>query len=474
MKEAMKDRDRFMNKVPHGVTLVVGLGISGRAICRHLSRVSCDFMAADTRAEPPGLESFSHEFPGVALYCGPLEQLDMSEAQEIVVSPGIAPDLPGLAAPEGASYRPPVIGEIALFMRACRAPVAAITGSNAKSTVTTLLGEMAAQAGVKAAVGGNLGTPALDLLHDMPDAELFVLELSSFQLETTPELRAEAVLFLNLSEDHLDRHGDMAGYRRAKQQIFRGARYALVNADDAMTWPESREELPRVECFTTLQPGPGEWGIAEHDAGDGKGSVDWLMQGQIPLMPAAAVRAPGRHNQANALAALAMGHHFGFPRDAMRSVLERFPGLPHRCELVAEQQGVRWINDSKGTNVGATLAAIAGIGPTLSGRLVLLAGGVGKGADFAPLAGPLARFGREAIVFGRDAGLLQDVLAPHLRVTAVADLDAAVQRAASVVQKGDCVLLSPACASLDQFVDYRARGDAFRAGVAQLHEGVAP
>lgn len=463
-----------MNKVPQGVTLVVGLGISGRAICRHLHRASCAFMVADTRAEPPGLESFSHEFPGVALYCGPLEYLNMSEAREIVVSPGISPDLPGLATLEGTLHSPPVIGETALFMRACRAPVAAITGSNAKSTVTTLLGEMAAQAGVKAAVGGNLGTPALDLLHDMPDAELFVLELSSFQLETTPELRAEAALFLNLSEDHLDRHGDMAGYRRAKQQIFVGARYALVNAEDTMTWPESGDDIAHIERFTTLSPGPGEWGIAAYDAADGKAPADWLMHGQRPQMPTASVRAPGRHNQANALAALAMGHHFGFPLETMRAVLERFPGLPHRCELVAEQQGVRWINDSKGTNVGATLAAIDGIGPTLDGRLVLLAGGVGKGADFSPLAGPLADFGREAIVFGRDAQQLQHVLAPHLRVTLVSDLGAALQRAAGVAQEGDCVLLSPACASLDQFVDYRARGDAFRAGVIQLYEGVAP
>lgn len=470
-----------MDKVPEGMTLVVGLGISGRAICRHLDRLGCSFMVADTRAEPPGLESFRQEFPGVELRCGPLDRLDMSAAREVVISPGIAADLPELAALSNTPDSPPLIGEIALFLRACQAPIAAITGSNAKSTVTTLLGEMAAEAGMKVAVGGNLGTPALDLLSNVPDAELFVLELSSFQLETTPELRAEAVAFLNLSEDHLDRHGDMAGYRRAKQRIFAGARYALVNGEDAMTWPDSDHDVAVVERFTSLPPGPGEWGIAdladervaEDDSAAGRSA--WLMHGRRPLMPAAAVRAPGRHNQTNALAALAMGQHLGLPLDAMRSVLERFTGLPHRCELVAEQRGVRWINDSKGTNVGATLAAIAGIGPTLSGRLVLLAGGDGKGADFAPLAEPLAAYAREAIVFGRDADQLQRVLALHLKVTKVMDLSAALQRAAGVAQAGDCVLLSPACASLDQFANYQARGDAFRDGVTQLHnKEVAP
>ncbi|MGO2133300.1 MAG: UDP-N-acetylmuramoyl-L-alanine--D-glutamate ligase [Halomonas sp.] len=463
-----------MHKVPEGVTLVVGLGISGRAICRHLDRIGCPFMVADTRAEPPDLESFYHEFPGVELRCGPLERLDMSAAREIILSPGISPFVPELAALKHAPHSPPVIGEIALFLRACQAPIAAITGSNAKSTVTTLLGEMAAEAGKKVAVGGNLGTPALDLLHDVPDAELFVLELSSFQLETTPELCAEAVAFLNLSEDHLDRHGDMAGYRRAKQQIFAGARYALVNGEDAMTWPDSDDEVAQIECFTTLPPALGEWGIAVLADHGVAGGTAWLMHGSRPLMPAAAVRAPGFHNQANALAALAMGHHFGFPLGVMRAVLERFSGLSHRCELVAEEHGVRWINDSKGTNVGATLAAIAGIGPTLSGRLVLLAGGVGKGADFSPLAEPLAAYAREAIVFGRDADQLQRVLAPHLTVTKVIDLGAALRRAAGVAQDGDCVLLSPACASLDQFANYQARGEAFRDGVIQLHNEVAP
>ncbi|MEQ5801749.1 UDP-N-acetylmuramoyl-L-alanine--D-glutamate ligase [Halomonas sp. H10-9-1] len=444
--------------VPPGTTLVVGLGLSGRAICRHLARRGVPFMVADTRQAPPGLDDFRATHPGVVVHLGPLEALDLEAAEEVVLSPGIDPHAPGLAAMAGrvnpATGEPRLVGEIALFVRAAQAPIVAITGSNAKSTVTTLVGEMAREAGVRVAVGGNLGTPALDLLDEVPDAGLFVLELSSFQLETTPRLGAECALFLNLSEDHLDRHGDMAGYRAAKLAIFRGARHAVVNADDALTWPA--DEVPAIDRFTSGQPQGDDWGVA------GRADGDWLMHGESPLMPVAAMRLAGRHHQANALAALAMGHRLGFPLAAMRAVLERFPGLPHRSELVAEAGGVRWINDSKGTNVGATLAAIAGLGPTLEGRLVLLAGGVGKGADFTPLAEPLARFGREAILFGADAGRLEAALAGRLPITRVADLATALARAATIAEPGDAVLLSPACASLDQFANYQARGDAFR------------
>lgn len=447
-----------MVKVPRGVTLVVGLGISGRAICRHLERLGVPYMVADTRAVPPGMDDFHAAHPGVAIHCGPLTGLDLSEVEEVVVSPGIDPQSPGLDALAGrareATGEPLVVGEIALFVRAARAPIVAITGSNAKSTVTTLVGEMAAEAGRRVAVGGNLGTPALDLLADEPDADCYVLELSSFQLETTPRLGAESAAFLNLSEDHLDRHGDMAGYRAAKLGIFRGARHGVVNAEDPATWPEAR--LPAEDRFTTRAPQAGEWGIGRHQG------ADWLMHGDAPLMPTAEVRLAGRHNQANALAALAMGHRLGLPLVAMCRVLRRFPGLPHRGELVAETGGVRWINDSKGTNVGATLAAIAGLGPTLEGRLVLLAGGVGKGADFAPLAEPLGDFGREAVLFGLDAERLARTLRGRLAVTEVEDLEAAMVRAARIAEPGDCVLLSPACASLDQFANYQERGEVFR------------
>ncbi|MGR2737646.1 UDP-N-acetylmuramoyl-L-alanine--D-glutamate ligase [Billgrantia sp. Q4P2] len=454
-----------MPKVAKGETLVVGLGISGRAICRHLAREKVPFMVADTREAPPGLDEFRAAHPGVALHCGALTALDMSEAEEIVVSPGVDPHTPGLAEMlkrRRDSGEPLVVGEIALFVRAARAPIAAITGSNAKSTVTTLLGDMAEAAGRRVAVGGNLGTPALDLLAEVPEAELYVLELSSFQLETTPCLGAETAAFLNLSEDHLDRHGDLTGYRAAKLGIFRGARHAVVNAEDAMTWP--LEPLPMMDRFTTLPPESDEWGIAR------QAGRDWLMHGGTALIATDELGLAGRHNQANALAALAMGSHLGFPLDAMCEVLRRFKGLAHRSELIAEHDGICWINDSKGTNVGATLAAIAGLGPTLPGRLVLLAGGLGKGADFAPLAEPMARYGREAILFGTDAARLAAALQDSVAVTRVADLETAMRRAREIAEPGDCVLLSPACASLDQFPNYLARGEAFRQWVQRLVE----
>lgn len=454
-----------MVAVPPGVTLVVGLGVSGRAIARHLSRLDVPFMIADTRPSPPGLDEIRTQYPDVAVHCGPLDGLDMSAAREIVLSPGVDPKTPGLPslAATDDEGRPRLVGEIALFVRACRAPIAAITGSNAKSTVTTLLGEMASEAGRRVAVGGNLGTPALDLLADMPDAELYVLELSSFQLETTPWLGAETAAFLNLCDDHLDRHGDLAGYRAAKLGIFRGAAHGVVNADDPMTWPATA--LPALERFTTKATNGGDWGIARHD--DGQGDVPWLMRGETPLMPASAVRLPGRHNQANALAALAMGERLGLPLSSMRAVLERFQGLAHRGELVAKVNDIAWINDSKGTNVGATLAAIEGLGPTLEGRLVLLAGGVGKGADFTPLAEPLSRYAREVVVFGADAERLATAVEEGVAVTRVDDLVSALVRARAIALPGDAVLLSPACASLDQFPHYMARGDAFRDWVSE-------
>ncbi|WP_346798839.1 UDP-N-acetylmuramoyl-L-alanine--D-glutamate ligase [Halomonas sp. Bachu 37] len=458
-----------MSKVPKGFTLVIGLGISGRAICRHLQREGVPYMVADSRVSPPGLEDFQTAHPGVTVHCGPFLELDLTDAEEVVMSPGVDPMTPGLDSLAGeinpATGEPRLVGEITLFVRAAKAPIAAITGSNAKSTVTTLLGEMAHASGINAAVGGNLGTPALDLLVQVPGAELFILELSSFQLETTSWLGAASVAFLNLCEDHLDRHGDMTAYRDAKAAIFRGARHAVVNADDPLTWPQP--DLACQEMFTLREPGEREWGVAR----DANGR-QWLQHGKEPWLAVERLKMPGRHNQANAMAALAMGNALGFKRDAMLKVLEEFAGLAHRSEVIAHIAGVTWINDSKGTNVGATLAAIEGIGANLDGKLILLAGGVGKGADFQPLVEPLARCARQVLVFGQDAPRLFDVLSPRIRVSQVDDMAQAMQAAYELARPGDCVLLSPACASLDQFPNYQARGDAFRRWVLEAGAAV--
>lgn len=447
-----------MVKVAKGLTLVVGLGLSGRAICRHLTRLNMPFMVADTRAVPPGLEDFRAAHPGVEIHCGSLTLLDLSEVYEVVISPGLDPRMAGL---EGLvdqlnplTGEPMVVGEIALFARAATAPIAAITGSNAKSTVTTLLGEMAAAAGIDAAVGGNLGTPALDLLADHPDAALYILELSSFQLETTPHLGAACAAFLNLSEDHLDRHGDMQGYRAAKQRIFAGAQSAVVNADDAQTWPE--QSVVQTTLFSHVAPTDNAWGLASVD-----GKL-MLMQGAKPWLAADELKMTGQHNYVNALAALAIGQSLGFADVAMCAALRDFKGLKHRSEVIGCINGVTWVNDSKGTNVGATLAAINGIGATLEGRLILLAGGVGKGADFSPLAHPLSTCARHVLLFGLDASRLASALIEHVSVQQIDDLPQALDIAFELAQPGDCVLLSPACASLDQFANYQERGEVFR------------
>ncbi|WP_075879154.1 UDP-N-acetylmuramoyl-L-alanine--D-glutamate ligase [Vreelandella massiliensis] len=450
-----------MIAVPKGATVVVGLGISGRAICRHLARHGVPFVIADTRTHPPGLDDVKRAYPDVAIHCGPLTELDLSQVKEVVVSPGVDPRAPGLDALADAinpnTGEPRVVGEIALFVRAATAPIAAITGSNAKSTVTTLLGEMALASGVNAAVGGNLGTPALDLLAQKPESELYILELSSFQLETTPQLGAKCAAFLNLCEDHLDRHGDMATYRAAKQRIFFAAEHAVVNADDPNTWPDAASNVADVTYFTHKAPTESdrEWGL-----GKSAGEL-CLMQGKTPWLPVRELGMTGRHNQLNALTALAMGRLLGFERKAMIDVLRQFNGLKHRSEWVATVNGVSFVNDSKGTNVGATLAAIEGIGPTLSGQLILLAGGDGKGADFSPLADPLGVYARQALLFGRDAPRLEAALNAHVETHRFAGLTEALEAAAGAAKPGDCVLLSPACASLDQFPNYQRRGEVF-------------
>lgn len=452
-----------MVRVAKGLTLVVGLGVSGRAICRHLSRLDVPYMVADTRAEPPGLKEFQAAHPGIEVHCGPLTLLNLQDVAEVVVSPGLDPRMPGLK--ELADQlnprtgEPMVVGEIALFVRAAKAPIAAITGSNAKSTVTTLLGEMAAAAGIKAAVGGNLGTPALDLLASHPAAELYILELSSFQLETTPSLGARCAAFLNLSEDHLDRHGDMHGYRAAKQRIFIGAESAVVNANEPLTWPTY--PVDQVAYFSQRAPEGNAWGLALYH------NKLTLMQGSDPWMAIDELKIAGQHNYLNALAALAMGQALGFAAVPMCSALGEFKGLEHRSEVIAHINGVTWVNDTKGTNVGATLAAINGIGATLEGRLILLAGGVGKGADFSPLAEPLSKCARHVLLFGLDAPRLADALVEHVSIRQVEDLTQAMEAAFELAQPGDCVLLSPACASLDQFANYQQRGDVFRHWVQQ-------
>jgi UDP-N-acetylmuramoylalanine--D-glutamate ligase len=373
------------------------------------------------------------------------------------VSPGLALATPALQAAAARGVK--LSGDIDLFARNAKAPIVAISGSNAKSTVTTLVGEMAAAAGKRVAVGGNLGTPALDLLSD--DVELYVMELSSFQLETTHDLGAEVATVLNVSEDHMDRYSGLPAYHLAKHRIFRGAKQVVVNRQDALSRPLMGEGLP---CWTfgLGKPDFKAFGIREEN---GEKYLAFEFQN---LMPVRELKIRGAHNQSNALAALALGHAVGLPFDAMLASLRTFGGLEHRCQWVRDLNGVSYYNDSKATNVGAALAAIEGLGADIDGKLLLIAGGDGKGADFKDLKGPVAAHCRAVVLMGRDADLIAAALGDAVPQVRASSLDDAIAQCKALAQPGDAVLLSPACASFDMFKNYEERGQLFARAVEAL------
>lgn len=442
--------------------IVVGLGKSGMSVVRFLARQGLRFAVCDTRENPPELATLHSEYPDVEVRCGALDADWLSRASELYVSPGLALSTPALQQAAAAGVK--MSGDIDLFARYAQAPIVAITGSNAKSTVTTLVGAMAAAAGKRVAVGGNLGTPALDLLDAA--VELYVLELSSFQLETTERLNAEVATCLNVSDDHMDRYDGIQSYHLAKHRIFRGARQVVVNRQDPLSSPLIADQVP-CWSFGLDKPDFRSFGILE------EGGERYLAFQFARLMSVRELKIPGAHNQSNALAALALGHAAGLPLDAMLETLRDFTGLPHRCQWVRDRRGISWYDDSKATNVGAALAAIEGLGSTIAGRLLLVAGGDGKGADFSPLRAPVARYCRAVLLLGRDAGLIDAALRdaagqPVTTLVRVADLGEAVRRAAELAQPGDAVLLSPACASLDMFRNFEERGRLFVQAVEEL------
>ncbi|MGB5717709.1 MAG: UDP-N-acetylmuramoyl-L-alanine--D-glutamate ligase [Gammaproteobacteria bacterium] len=435
-------------------TLVVGLGETGLSVARFLSRQGVPVAIVDSREQPPGLGRLRTELPAdVALFLGEFNAEAFERAQQIIISPGVSRDEPQIAA--AVARQVPVIGDIELFARTVTAAVIAVTGSNGKSTVVTLLGAMARRAGLEVRVGGNIGTPALDLIKD-EEPDLYVLELSSFQLETVHSLRPRAAVVLNVSADHMDRYDDLQAYAAVKQSIFRQAALQVFNLDDPLVESLVNRACPHTG-FTCRQPGASDYGLVEIDV------ATWLAHGESPIMPASAICMTGQHNLANALAALALGEAVGLPLDKMIETLAEFRGLPHRTQYVAEQGGVRWYNDSKGTNVGATLAAIEGFDETL----VLIAGGDGKGADFTPLAAALQRKGRGAVLIGKDAALLEALLQGVVPLRHAADMPQAVRLAAEMSHPGDCVLLSPACASTDMYRNFEERGELYMQAVRE-------
>ncbi len=434
-------------------SVVVGLGKTGASCLRYLAKRGIPVSATDTRRTPPGLAELGDLASSLDIRLGGLDLSLLDDASQVLMSPGVSLDEPIARSARARGIE--VLGDIELFARAAQAPVIGITGTNGKSTVTSLVALMAATAGRRVLAGGNLGRPALDLL-EQPVPDLYVLELSSFQLETTSSLRLNAAVVLNVTADHLDRYPSVAAYAQAKSRIFAGASTVVLNSDDP--WVSGmRGDAQQVVTFSiehseadfSLLRAEGKTLLARH----GKGLLDI---GRMKIS--------GLHNAANALAALALGEAAGLPMPAMLAALESFAGLAHRSAWIADVAGVRFIDDSKGTNVGATIAAVAG----MPGPLVMIAGGEGKGQDFTPLAAAFRGKVRHTVLIGKDAAALAAALDGVCPTQRVASMQEAVMAASRAARSGDVVLLSPACASLDMFADYGQRGDAFAAAVRAL------
>jgi len=465
----------FMGKMDNGQldtrdkTLVIGMGKTGLSCVRFLRAQGVDVMAYDNRLRPPALAEMQQMLAPGAIQCGGFDAEAFSRCRQLVVSPGVPVQDAAIQVAQARGVE--IVGDIELFARHTNVPVIAITGSNGKSTVTALLGEMLKRAGFEVRIGGNFGTPALDLLAgSRPD--VYVLELSSFQLETTSSLNAVASVILNVSPDHMDRYDNDSDYLAAKQRIWAGDGVVVVNRDEAgvLTGSNDLGDGRRQLGFTLAEPNGRDYGLCVHD---GK---EWLAQGKDPLLPVTALRLVGRHNIANALAALALAEvlievlsgssdvSLGTLRPALLQALSDFRGLPHRMEWLAEVDGVNWYNDSKGTNVGATLAALQG----LDSPVILIAGGIAKDADFSLLAPVMLTRGRAVILIGRDAAQIERALAGVVPCFHAADMDQAVSLAATQARSGDVVLLSPACASFDMYDGYEHRGKVFASAVARI------
>lgn len=439
------------------IKAVVGTGITGLSVARFLVQQQQAFVLLDTRAIPPNLEKIKAEFSHVQLQLGDLDVDTLLHYEEIIVSPGISLETPAIAKAKEAGIS--IIGDIELFSRYAKAPIVAITGSNAKSTVTTLVGEMAAKAGIKVAVGGNLGTPALELLAD--DIELYVMELSSFQLETVTKLNAKVATILNISADHLDRYTDMRAYILAKLRVYFGAEHIVVNRNDVLTHPPFAAGAKAI--YFGGKADFGSFGLIEDNG------QSFLAKNLKPLLAANELKISGKHNVDNALAALALGDAAGIPIDAMVTTLKEFRGLHHRCEFVATKNGVDFYNDSKGTNIGATAAAIAGLARTPA-QLIVIAGGEGKEQDFTELKPALANNTCRVVLIGRDAPVIAEAVKDVVEIEFADSMQDAVNKSFAQANAGDAILLSPACASFDMFKNYEDRGEQFCAAVLALQE----
>ena len=433
-------------------TLIVGLGATGVATARYLVARGVDVTVIDNRAVPPGLTELRASNPEVPLILESEDPRVLDGVEQVVISPGLALDTP--IAAQARARGIPIVGDIELFARSVVAPVLAVTGSNGKSTVVTLLDRMLSATGLDVAAGGNLGPPALELLEE--PAELYILEVSSFQLETTESLAPQAAVVLNVAADHLDRHGTFEEYAAIKSKLLRMSETAIVNGDDPLV-REMATSHPNVIPYSLCDVPEGGYGVMDH-AGS-----RWFANDDGPLMPVDDMRLAGAHNESNALAALALASVLHRDIEPQLTALREFPGLPHRCQWVGKRDGVTFINDSKATNVAATVAALRG----LDGPIVLIAGGQGKGADLSPLGSAVSDRLLAAVVIGESAEQLESVFGGRCPIRRAGDMSAAVEMAAKLATSGSTVLLSPACASFDMFTDYVERGEAFIAAVEE-------
>jgi UDP-N-acetylmuramoylalanine--D-glutamate ligase len=474
-----------MNSLHGKSVLILGLGETGLACARWCVRSGARVRVADTRAAPPYLDELRRRVlsrPASAdFFAGEFNAALLDGIDLVLVSPGLPGDLPLLR--EAAARSMPVIGEIELFARALRGmsappPVLAITGTNGKTTTTALTGHLLRSTGKSVGVAGNISPAALTALTDYAEQgalpQAWVLELSSFQLETTTTLNPAAATVLNISDDHLDRYADLAAYAAVKARIFQGDGVQVLNRQDARVRSMAIAGRRVISFGLDAPPGAEDFGLRLRDG------IPWLVQGEQFLLPQAELPINGLHNAANALAALALCVSLGHTATSLLPALRSFRGLPHRVEKIAEIDGVTWYDDSKGTNVGATVAALEGIGGQMTTsnknnpKIVLIAGGDGKGQDFSPLKMPVTQHARAVVLIGRDAPVISCALTgAGVPLVAAADMTDAVRQAAALAQPQDAVLLSPACASFDMFRDYQHRAEVFIAAVRAL-QGVTP
>ena len=436
---------------------ILGMGHTGRSVARFWAAQGIPFIAMDTRADVGDDLTLRRELVGIESHFGEISEAVLRQVDLLVVSPGIAMDSEVIGLAQSLNIE--VRGDIDLFVSEAQAPVIGITGSNGKSSVTTFVGQLLTASGLTVSVGGNLGTPALDLLND--EVDVFVLELSSFQLERAGDLNLAVAAVLNLSPDHLDRHHTMPLYHLAKHRIFAGARHVVANYRDALTQPVGKGDVPWT-LWRDNEPDMQQLGLRDHEG------APWICFGFQPLCPLLEIPLVGHHNVNNVLAALAICHAMGLSYEKLIEGVKRLKGLPHRCELIAAKGGVRFVNDSKGTNVGATVAALEGL--AIGQNIILIAGGEGKGQAFAPLTKAISRFVKHTVLIGRDAAAIDDALEQAASRSFSDSMEAAVRAATQLAQPGDTVLLSPACASLDMYRDYQERGEAFTVAVQAVEE----